>query len=58
MAKKLHKHSVTLGQRRRDNKKAEDILKKGVSKEALTRVFNTYYRDQVRALYRTVCNDK
>ena len=51
MAGKLHTHKVTINEKRRTNKKANDLLKKGVSKDNLQQVFDAYYRDQVRALY-------
>ncbi|MBD3426328.1 MAG: hypothetical protein GF409_03740 [Candidatus Omnitrophica bacterium] len=53
MMKKLHTHKVTLNEKRRQNKKANDVRSKN-SKRAVEQVFNAYYRDQVRALYRVV----
>lgn len=58
MVGKLHSHRVTIGSRRRVNKKKNDMMKKTISKEALNQVFNSYYRDQVRALYRAVSKDR
>ncbi|MFH1395545.1 MAG: hypothetical protein ABIH09_05250 [Candidatus Omnitrophota bacterium] len=58
MAVKLHTHKVTINDKRRRNKKQADLLKKNASKDSLSQVFNLYYRDQVRALYRTVSKGK
>ena len=58
MSAKLHSHKVTLNERRRTNKKTRDLMKKGVSKENLQQVFDSYYRDQVRALYRAIYEEK
>jgi len=58
MTKKVYSHKVTLSDRRRENKKAKDMLRKDTSVEPLFQVFNTYYRDQVRALYKTVTRGK
>ncbi len=55
---KLHSHRVTLGERRRSNKKRSDMLRKGVDKGELQQVFNTYYKDQVKALYRAIFRNK
>ena len=57
MTGKLHSHKVTIGDRRRQNKKASDVRRKGVPKKTLQTVFDSYYRDQVRALYRAVSGD-
>lgn len=57
MADKLHSHKVTIGDRRRQNKKVSDVRRKGDPKKALRTVFDNYYRDQVRALYRAVSGD-
>jgi len=54
MGKGFHTHKVTINDRRRDNKKKTDVLSKGVSSDEVQQVFNTCYRDQVRALYRAV----
>ena len=54
MKKKVHTHKVTLNKRRRDNKKTSDMMSKGNSKKTVQEIFNTYYKDQVRALYRAV----
>lgn len=54
MAAKRHTHRVTLNDQRRESKMAHDVLKKGVSKHEVSKVFNTYYRDQVRALYKAI----
>ena len=58
MAGKFHTHKVTINEKRRTNKKANDLLKKGVSKDNLQQVFDAYYRDQVRALYKVITKDK
>ncbi len=58
MARKLHTHKVTINDQRRVNKEASDLSKKGVSKKTLNQVFNAYYKDQVRALYRAVTGPK
>jgi len=58
MAAKLHSHKVVINDRRRENKRTSDILRKGTPKRALHQVFNAYYKDQLRALYRAVCRDK
>ena len=39
--KKLHKHNVTLTDKRRDQKKTTDILRKSGSKQNLQVIFNT-----------------
>jgi hypothetical protein len=54
MAAKLHTHKVTLSERRRRNKRANDARSKASSKKNLEQVFNAYYKDQVRALYRVI----
>ena len=54
MVAKLHTHKVTLSERRRRNKKANDVRRKGSTKKELEQVFNSYYRDQVRALYKVI----
>ena len=54
MGKPFHTHKVTINDRRRDNKKKSDVLNKGASPEDVQQVFNTCYKDQVRALYRAV----
>ena len=54
MIKKPHDHNVTINDIRRKNKRTSDLRKKGVSKQALHQVFDTYYRDQVRALYKAI----
>ena len=54
MTKKLHEHNVTINDIRRRNKKTRDMQKRAISRRALHRVFNAYYRDQVRALYRAI----
>ena len=58
MARKLHTHKVTINDQRRANKKTTDSKKKGTSKKVISEVFNNYYKDQVRALYRAVLDTK
>ena len=58
MDKKLHRHEVTINSRRRDQKKSTDMLGKDASKQDLGVVFNTVYKEQVRALYREVTRRK
>ncbi|MBD3379662.1 MAG: hypothetical protein GF408_04275 [Candidatus Omnitrophica bacterium] len=53
-AAKLRCHKVNINDRRRDLKKKNDLLSRDVNPDALRHVFDTYYRDQVRALYRAV----
>lgn len=57
-AAKLYSQRVTINDRKRDRKRKVDLLKRGVSKEAYNHVFESYYRDQVRALWRAVIDDK
>jgi hypothetical protein len=54
MAKKLHTHKVTLNEKRRQNKKANDARRKSGKNGSVEQVFNAYYRDQVRALYQVI----
>jgi len=58
MTAKLFTHKVTINDKRRKNKKQTDLARKKASKDSMHQVFNLYYRDQVRALYRTVSNGK
>ena len=58
MGKGLHTHRVSINDRRRDNKKKMDVLRRGASPDDLQKVFNTFYKDQVRALYRAVLRDR
>ena len=51
-------HKVTLSERRLRNKKINDVRKKAVADKDITKVFNMYYRDQVKALYNAVYNAK
>ncbi len=55
---KLYTHRVTIGEKRRENKHISDLRSKGIPKRALVEVFNSYYRDQVRALYNAVYTGK
>ncbi len=54
MTKKNFSHRVTINEQRRENKKMADLTSKAVSKEVVRNVFDTYYKKQVRALYRAV----
>ena len=58
MTTKRYTHKVTLNDKRRNNKKQTDSLSRKTSKNSIHQVFNLYFRDQVRALYRTVSKDK
>ncbi|MDD5634382.1 MAG: hypothetical protein PHW46_03800 [Candidatus Omnitrophica bacterium] len=59
MTKKMFTHKVTIAEKRRTNKSTSDLFrKKDVSKRALIHVFNSYYKDQVKALYKTVVGDR
>jgi len=58
MTTKLYTHKVTINDKRRNNKKQTDSLSRKTSKNSIYQVFNLYFRDQVRALYRTVSKDK
>ena len=57
MTTKNYSHKVTINDQRRENKRATDISSKGTGKKALQSVFESYYKDQVRALYRAVSAD-
>ena len=57
MNTKNYSHKVTINDRRRENKRTTDISKKGTGKKAIQSVFESYYKDQVRALYRAVSGD-
>ena len=57
-AAKLHTHRVTINDKRRSRKKQRDTLERGIPKDALSHVFESYYRDQVRALWRAVLDEK
>ena len=57
MTEKFYSHQVNLNQRRRTRKSTNDLMSKGTPKGGLNEVFNAYYKDQVRALYRAVLSD-
>ena len=57
MTPKLHNHKVSLNQRRRDKKMTHDTLKKSIASSDVKQMFDAYYKDQVRALYRAVSKD-
>ncbi|MBU1083519.1 MAG: hypothetical protein ABIG55_03830 [Candidatus Omnitrophota bacterium] len=54
MGKKQYKHSVTINDKRRDRKRNNDRMSKESCDQSLQVVFNTLYKDQVRALYRAI----
>jgi lysine/ornithine N-monooxygenase len=54
MSGKKHQHKVTINDKRRANKKITDMNSKAVSRKVVKSVFETYYRNQVRDLYRDV----
>ena len=58
MTPKFHEHKVTLNAQRRENKKRSDIMSKGIPKQDMQKIFDSYYKDQVRALYRAIQQDK
>ena len=58
MKKKVHSHKVTINEKRRTNKQVSDFKSKTANKKAIKEVFNSYYKDQVRALYNAVYNSK
>ncbi|MFC1570543.1 hypothetical protein ACFL4E_02045 [Candidatus Omnitrophota bacterium] len=57
MKPKFHSHRVSLTERRRDKKRATDTIKNSNDGKDVKQMFDTYYRDQVRALYRAVSKD-
>lgn len=58
MRKKTYSHKVTINDKRRENKRTTDMMKRGVSRQSIRNVFDTYYRDQLKALYRAVSEGK
>ncbi|MGB2630837.1 MAG: hypothetical protein WBD24_01840 [Candidatus Omnitrophota bacterium] len=52
--KKGHVHKVTINEKRRTNKKRNDLLRKGVSTDSLQATFNNYYRGPLKALYKRI----
>ena len=57
MTSRNYSHKVSICDQRRQNKRANDVSRKGVEKKVLQSVFESYYKDQVRALYRAVSGD-
>jgi hypothetical protein len=57
MNEKLHSHRVSINDKRRTNKKRSDLSRKDLRSKDIQQVFNMYYRDQVRALYRAVTDN-
>ncbi|MDD3089622.1 MAG: hypothetical protein PHT95_06740 [Candidatus Omnitrophica bacterium] len=51
-------HKVNLSDRRRENKHKSDLLNRNVDGDMLQTVYNQYYKEQVRALYKVVCQDR
>lgn len=58
MTGKFYTHKLTMNDRRRMNKQTSDARKPGVPKAALQEVFNNFYKDQLRALYRVVSKER
>ncbi|MFH1847313.1 MAG: hypothetical protein ABH869_07155 [Candidatus Omnitrophota bacterium] len=54
MVKKTYNHKVTLSDRRRTNKRKTDLKRKGISTQSLSYMFNLYYKDPARALYKEI----
>ncbi len=54
---RTHSHKVTINDQRRVNKMASDLGSKPVSKKVVHNVFETYYKNQVKALYRAVLGE-
>jgi hypothetical protein len=54
MGTKLHTQHVSINDQRRENKKVSDVKRNGSPKQAIRQVYNSYYKDQVRALYNAV----
>jgi hypothetical protein len=54
ISKHFEQKVMTINDRRRENKAKNDLMSKSVNPGDLTQVFNTYYKDQVAALYRAV----
>lgn len=54
MTKKNYSQKVTINDQRRENKRVSDMGNKTVSKKMVRNVFETYYKNQLRALYRAV----
>jgi hypothetical protein len=52
--KRKHVHKVTLNERRRTNKRRNDLLSKRASGGDLKSVFDAYYRGPLKALYRKI----
>lgn len=50
-----YEQKVTISDLRRDNKRKSDLLSRGIQPVVVQQVFNTYYKDQVSALYKAVC---
>lgn len=58
MKRKLYSHKVTINEKRRTNKQVSDLRNKNVQSKAIKEVFDTYYKNPVRALYNAVYNPK
>lgn len=48
-----YEHKVSIGDMRRDRKKATDVSRTS-AKQEINAIFNRYYKEQLRALYREV----
>ena len=57
MTGKKHVQNVTINEKRRANKRIADMNNKAVSQKVERNIFETYYRNQVRALYKAVFGD-
>jgi len=57
MQEKIHSHRVMLNDQRRDNKKATDAFAEA-RQSAMVNVFNMYYRDQVKELYKMIARER
>ena len=57
MTQNKHSHKVTINEKRRENKRTADMSGKPVFKKIEKNIFETYYRNQIRALYRAVLGE-
>ena len=58
MKRTLHSHKVTINGKRRANKQISDCKNKGFQNKEMKEVFDSYYKNQVRALYRAICDSE
>lgn len=55
MGCKSFSHNVVINVRRRENKRVSDAShNRNVSRKAVRQVFDAFYKDQVKALYRAI----